>query len=131
MAIRQTTKRQSDDSLANSSDTNNDFKRAALFKIDKNGNILANKAGVFLLNPAAMEDSKSANWPAHSIPGQSDPIFQWVNSGARTVSFEALVTADNSDLTEDMVFSKPGEETDPLKNAATVNSDIASSFFKI
>lgn len=131
MAIKQANKRQSDDALANNNEVNDDFKRAALFRIDKDGNILTNKAGVFLLNPAAIEDAKSANWAAHNVPGQSDPIFQWTSSGARTVSFEALVTADTSDLTDDMVFNKPAEDLDPLSKALTVVSDIASAFFKI
>lgn len=131
MAIRQPVKSKSDGAVANPTDTNNTFKKAALFRIHKDGTILPTKAGIFLLNPASLEDSGSSNWAAQTTPGQSSPILQWTSTGARTVTFEALVTNDTSHFDFVAADTKPAEETDPLKNVLTVVSDIASSFFKI
>lgn len=105
------------------------YKKAAIFKIDDKGNILENNAGVFLLNPSAIEESKSANWVQQSTPGSSDPIMQWISSGPRTVTFEALVTADTSayDSSASVV---PGEES-TSSQALNFIGDLASSFFGI
>jgi hypothetical protein len=130
MAIRQPVKSKSDGTVANPSDTNNVFKKAALFKVSKDGTILTSKAGVFLLNPSTLEDSGSSKWNPQETPGQSGPILQWSSTGARTVTFEALVTADTSTF-DFATPEKPAEETDPLKNALNAVSEIASSFFKI
>jgi hypothetical protein len=130
MALKQLNKRKSLDGLANVNKENKEFTKAALFRIDKDGNILQSKAGVFLLNPASLDDSKSSNWVENIVPGQSDPPLQWVSSGPRTVSFDALVTADTSYF-DSGIITKPGEETDPLKKTLSFVGDIASSFFKV
>lgn len=48
----------------------------------------------FLLNPISIAESKSANWVKHHIPGQSDPILQWINGTEKTISMTAMVTKD-------------------------------------
>lgn len=73
------------------------FKSAAILKIAADGTIVSdNDEGTFLINPESIEDTKTSNWVAHNIPGQSDPILQWTHGGPRTVSFEALITNDTS-----------------------------------
>lgn len=47
-----------------------------------------------LLNPDAISESKAANWIQQQVPGQSDPLLQWVNGNERVVTFTALVTRD-------------------------------------
>lgn len=47
-----------------------------------------------LLNPESVTESKAANWVQQNIPGQSDPLLQWISGSARTVSFTAKVTLD-------------------------------------
>lgn len=47
-----------------------------------------------LLNPESITETKAANWIQHNIPGQSDPLLQWINGSARTVTFTAKVTLD-------------------------------------
>lgn len=47
-----------------------------------------------LLNPESITETKAANWIQHNIPGQSDPLMQWINGSARTVTFTAKVTLD-------------------------------------
>jgi hypothetical protein len=62
-----------------------------------------NRENQLLLNPSSITEGKSANWMKHYVPGQSDPIMQWINGTERTVSFTAYVTKDiatNPTLTE-------------------------------
>lgn len=47
-----------------------------------------------LLNTNSVSEGKSANWVKHMVPGQSDPIMQWVNGTEKTISFTAMVTKD-------------------------------------
>jgi hypothetical protein len=47
-----------------------------------------------LLNPTSITETKAANWIRQQVPGQSDPLLQWINGGERVVSFTALVTRD-------------------------------------
>lgn len=120
------------DVLANTNSPNNGnfLRRSALAWVKDNGEIHLPIHGYFLLNPDSYEESKSANWIEHQVPGQSDPIFQWVSSGARQVSFEALVTADTAYF-ESYAGTKPGEETDPVKNSINKLGEVASAFFKV
>lgn len=99
---------------------------AGIFRVNGEGIIEDNDYGKFLLNPSSWEESKTANWTQNSIPGQSDPILQWVSSGPRTVSFDALVTADTSDLRSAM-DSKPNKSN----TAQNIVSKIASTFFNV
>lgn len=103
--------------------------RAALFKVDITGQILnKNSEGIFLLNPASYDENKSVKWVSHEVPGQSDPIFQWVSSGARTLTFDALVTGDTSDN-----LAKPEKEQKKAapKSQVEAVASLALSFFKI
>lgn len=127
MARRQLTKR----GLVSSTDSN-DFVQAGLFTIRDNGSVdySRNDLALFLLNPESWEESKSSNWIQHLVPGQSDPILQWIHSGPRVVTFEALVTEDTSDFNS--------YKADINSNASSSNSTlgnffagIAASFFNI
>lgn len=73
---------------------------AGLFIVNEENKVGAagegDKYGKFLINPSSFEDSKNSNWVQHNVPGQSDPVLQWVSSGARTLTFDALVTNDIS-----------------------------------
>lgn len=53
-----------------------------------------NRENVVLLNPNSITETKSANWVKHYIPGQSDPLLQWVNGSERVITFTAFVTKD-------------------------------------
>lgn len=133
MAIRQPNKSLSLDGLGNvGSSYEKELRKAALCAVKDDGTIVKVPASVFMLNPNSYEDSKSANWARQVVPGQSDPVMQWVSSGERVVSFEALVTADTSyyEMTEG-TFKKPGEPTDPTQKFLAKVGEIASAFFKI
>lgn len=55
------------------------------------------KTSEFYLNPDTWQESKSAKWAKHSIPGLSDEVQQWISSGSRTITFKALVSNDIGD----------------------------------
>jgi len=95
MPIRQFQKRGLARAVKNGAD---ETKFAALFKISPAGQLLENSAGYFLLNPTTFEETKGANWVQSSIAGQSDPVLQWVSSGAKTITFDALVTLDKAGM---------------------------------
>jgi len=44
--------------------------------------------------PETWSDSQEVNYNARDIPGGSMPIQQWINSGARVISFQAAFTCD-------------------------------------
>lgn len=44
--------------------------------------------------PETLVDSKQSNWRDINVPGGSLPLYQWSGSGERTISFEAVFTAD-------------------------------------
>lgn len=62
-----------------------------------------------LLNPESITETKAANWVQQNIPGQSDPLMQWVSGSARTVTFTAKVTLD---LVENFTVDAEGGTND-------------------
>jgi hypothetical protein len=44
--------------------------------------------------PESLTDGKAVNWQPKEIPGGSLPIYQYINSGERTISFTAVFTTD-------------------------------------
>lgn len=111
--------------------TSKTLHRAALLPVNPDGTIetsLLDSVGVFLINPSSYEDSKSTNWVRQTVPGQSDPVFQWVSGGERTLSFEALVTLETSNL--DVENNKEPKQ-DELRKIQTKISTLASKFFSV
>lgn len=47
-----------------------------------------------ILNPESISESKAANWVKQYIPGQSDPLLQWISGTERTITFMAKITLD-------------------------------------
>jgi hypothetical protein len=118
----------------NPSKDNDGFYAARLIKITEEDIISGNFSGasdpltVFLLNPSTWDESKVGGWVSQTIPGQSDPVLQWVAGGATTVNFDALVTKD----TIRGMGLDSQSPVDILKQSA-VNAvgSIASSFFGV
>jgi len=48
--------------------------------------------------PETLTDTKAVNYQKKDIPGASLPIYQWINSGERVISFSTVFTSD-TDLT--------------------------------
>ena len=133
MAIRQVGKtKNSFDRLATGDNKSTDsLQIAALFSIDSQGNIQTTEAGMFLLNPTSFQENKDSNWAAQTVPGNSDPVLQWISGGARTVTFEALVTNDIANFSGGDTTQKPGAQTNPLNKAKTVVANIAAQLFNV
>lgn len=51
-------------------------------------------AQAFQYFPESISDNKAVNWQTKEIPGGSLPVYQWVASGERTISFTAQFSAD-------------------------------------
>jgi len=108
------------------------LRAAGLFIVDSDGTIETdNEVGVFLINPSTWTDSKSANWVEQAVPGQSDPVLQWVSSGARKVSFSALVTADTSYFVSGQKYQPGKSGSSTLDQASAIFGGIASAFAKV
>jgi len=48
----------------------------------------------FQYYPDSITDTKQVNYSTKEVPGGSLPLYQWVNSGERTISFTAVFTTD-------------------------------------
>lgn len=115
---------QKSEQIAYPTQANTLLAKAALFKVDSLGNILEDTFAPFLLNPDSIEESKIGNWVENTIPGQSDPILQWVSGGARTITFTALITRDGVDLQQ---ASKDFGLANLANMAATVVGSVATA----
>jgi hypothetical protein len=51
-------------------------------------------AQAFQYFPETISDNKAVNWQSKEIPGGSLPVYQWVASGERTISFTAQFSSD-------------------------------------
>ena len=54
----------------------------------------ANGSIAFQYWPDTISDTKAVNWSPREIPGASLPIYQWISSGERVISFTAVFTCD-------------------------------------
>lgn len=103
--------------------------RASIARVTPSGKVSDgdyNGIGSFLINPTTWEESKAANWVATQVPGQSDPVMQWLSSGPRSVSFEALVTKDTSYSSKGYLTQE--KDMNPKKS---ILGTIAGAFFKV
>mgnify|MGYP006303782235 CR=1 FL=1 len=130
MPLRQPKRIPTLDNVADvSKDLTENLKVTALFTVSPEGFVERTEAGIFLLNPNTWEEAKKANWVTQKVPGQSDDVLQWLSSGPRTVSFDALVTADTSDFVS-AAKKQPGENNDRRSLTKIFTGGIASAFAK-
>lgn len=66
---------------------------AAIYEYDKNGN-LGSSGFQFQYFPETITDTKAVNYQVRDIPGGSLPLYQWISSGERVISFMAYFTSD-------------------------------------
>lgn len=131
MPLKQILKGKSSGNLAIVTEENKrELQQAAIFAVDRDGKIIKDEAGKFLLNPTSYNESLGTNWAEQQTPGNSDPVLQWTSGQGRKVTFQALVTTETSDFNSD-ANSKPGKETDPLRQSTLFSGTIASAFFKV
>jgi len=80
--------------------------------------------------PESISDSKEVNWAPKEIPGGSLPLYQWISSGGRTISFVAVFTADVDFSEEGNADSKSASDVhDLLKTSGELsrNQDIRTA----
>lgn len=51
--------------------------------------------------PESVSDNKAINYATKEVPGGSLPLYQWINSGERTIGFTAMFTTDVDHLRND------------------------------
>lgn len=57
--------------------------------------------------PESVSDSKSVNWNNIELPGASHPIYQYVNSGERTISFTAKLLREIKPVAGETIVKSP------------------------
>jgi len=108
--------------------------RACLFEYDSNDN-LTTQGVAFQYFPESITDTKAVNYQTKEIPGGSLPLYQWVSSGERIISFTAHFTSD-VDLGAQ---STDSSATGPVAQAKTLatqglsnrNVDIRTAFLAL
>lgn len=65
-----------------------------ILELDYKDEYVPNGALHFQYFPESISDSKSVNWSPKEIPGGSLPLYQWISSGERSISFQAVFTTD-------------------------------------
>ena len=90
--------------------------------IGSDGNLMVDTASGTVMKarlqyfPESISDSRSANYEAKDIPGSSHPIYQWVSSGERTLSFTAVFTQEQRLLRETAVTNATTGQTQRIIN---------------
>lgn len=87
----------------------------------------ASGAIAFQYWPDTISDTKAVNWSPREIPGASLPIYQWISSGERVISFTAVFTCDVDLLAPNV---KSNDVRNRLKSIGQGerNIDIRSAF---
>ena len=52
----------------------------------------------FYLNPSTYKENLVSNWIITNAPGKNAPHLHWASAGARTITFEALITKEVCEL---------------------------------
>jgi hypothetical protein len=66
--------------------------KAYLIELDENDSPAS--AFAFQYFPESISDSKNINYQQKDIPGGSLPLYQWISSGERLISFAAVFSTD-------------------------------------
>ena len=66
----------------------------ALYELHEKDDAIVGSPLAFQYFPETLTDSKAINFQQKEIPGASLPLYQWVSSGERLISFTATFTAD-------------------------------------
>lgn len=74
--------------------------------------------------PESLSDSKAINYQQKEVPGGSLPIYQWVSSGERSVSFTAFFTSDTDLVADPQLAASLQESTLGMRDR---NVDIRSA----
>ena len=68
---------------------------AAIIELDSlKGDVPSDGSFKFQYYPETISDTKQVNYQRRDMPGGSLPIYQWINSGERAISFTAVFATD-------------------------------------
>jgi hypothetical protein len=82
------------------------YKKSDQINVLRAGTANAPKSFRFQYFPETISDTKQVNYQRRDVPGASLPIYQWVNSGERLISFTAVFSTDvNLGLSYTTAFS--------------------------
>lgn len=85
-------------SLASLVTTKQDRKTAlaSLIEFNSDGDLIVERGRAFQYYPETITDSRDIDYKSKDVAGGSHPIMQWVNSGARKISFEATFSNEEA-----------------------------------
>lgn len=69
-----------------------------LYELHERDDSIVGSPLAFQYFPETMSDTKNVNYQQKEIPGASLPLYQWVASGERLLSFTAMFTSDMNPL---------------------------------
>jgi len=86
--------------------------------------------------PSTLSDDYQVNYAEHQIPGGSHPLYQWVGGQGRTISFDAIFTAEINDNANDnpatgFFTQKASKIANSLVPSAVYTVDIAAALDRI
>ena len=90
---------------------------AVIVELDDRDDITNTDKLAFQYFPETISDSKGVNWAPKEVPGGSLPLYQWIGSGERRISFTAVFTTDTD-------ISKTGQGT--YTRSQVLNSRLKS-----
>jgi hypothetical protein len=93
---------------------------AYLVPFKDDGDLDNDNALRFQYFPDTVQDTKAVNWSPREVPGGSLPIYQWISSGERLLSFTAVFTCDMDLLSVQAEDNLP----DRLKNAGHLDRNV-------
>ena len=82
--------------------------------------------------PATLQDSYEPNYATKQSPGASHALYQWVGGGERTISFEAIFTAEINQTRElQGTVVKASRDASELLPSGRYTVDVAAALARI
>jgi len=81
-------------SISNITGSDKKHAKAFLVELDDDGDQKASSFNNFQYFPETISDSRGVNYTTKEVIGGSHPIYQWIHGSERTISFDAIFTAD-------------------------------------
>lgn len=78
-----------------------------LYSLDEKDDSIGKAPLAFQYFPESMTDTKAINYQQKEIPGGSLPLYQWIASGERLISFTAQFTSDVNIIDQPEIMQGP------------------------
>ena len=86
---------------------------------------------VFQYWPQSLQDDYQTNYAEKGIPGGSHPLYQWVNGAGRTISFEAIFTAELNTNTSSLLGGLGNARVNLFNPSGRFTVDINAALAKL